>query len=337
MQHAHRMPLVCRRMFVTSINWKSRGKGDKAPQSSFAERFGKPTQPQAQGSQTSFPTWPGLQSPQASPNSNNSLGFKPSPPNLITPGKETTNESKQTISAPTTRRYRQPSQLGRKPKELFSDRIGNASSFVNTSSFEAKVAMEPAAHTLDRWMVAAKNNIDRFKSIPEPVVHTFEPPISSAHPEEPVDSSIHSMARHDIPELPSKSFPRASRSPIVTPSGRRMLSTSTADVSVCSLPPVSSVDYRDRAVDTKKPPSRPPLWKLCAIWMVAAASEIRLHPRPAMSGFMRRVCVTRSRSSLSNSPLSFFQPAFHPSMLIFARGYATQRKRVFKRKPLSIH
>ncbi|CAE6518992.1 unnamed protein product [Rhizoctonia solani] len=188
MQHAHRMPLVYRRMFVTSICSKYRGKSDNAPKSSFAERFGSPTQSQAQDSQTSFPTWPGLQSAQASPNINSSLGLKLPPPNLITPERETADDSKQTISTSTTRRYRRSSQLGQKPKELFSDRIGNASSFVNTSSFEAKVAMEPAAHTLNRWMVAAKNNIDRFKSIPEPVVHTFEPSIPPTHSEEPADS-----------------------------------------------------------------------------------------------------------------------------------------------------
>ncbi|KAG8763796.1 hypothetical protein FRC11_012372 [Ceratobasidium sp. 423] len=228
-------------MFATSLSSKSRGKSDQAPKSSFAERFGSPTQPQGQGSQTSFPTWPGLQSTQASSYAN-PLSFHPPPQNPIAPGKDSTSESKQTTSASTTRRYRQPTghtQSVRKQRELFSDRIGNASSFVNTSSFEAKVAMEPAAHTLSRWMVAAKT---------------------------------------------------------------------------CSLLPASQASYQTKVVDIKRTPSRPPFWELCAIWVLAAASEIRLRPQPVMSGFMRRFC------------------AFHPSVLVFSRGYATQRKRGFKRQ-----
>ncbi|CAE6525255.1 unnamed protein product [Rhizoctonia solani] len=333
MQYVHRMPLVCRRMFATSISTKSRGKGDQAPKSSFAERFGSPTQPQAQGSQTLFPTWPGLQSTQASPYPN-PLSFRP-PPNLVTPGKDSTDESKQTASAATTRRYRRPTryiQPVQKQRELFSDCIGNASSFVNTSSFEAKVAMEPAAHTLNRWMVAARNNIERFKSMPEPVEHDLESSISSVDPGESVDPSVdvNSTVRHDTPES-SKPFSRTSRNPIVTPSGRRMLSTSTTDASACSLLQAGQVGYHASVVD-KKSPSHPPFWKLCAIWVLAAASEIRLHPQPVMSGFMRRFCAARYHSSLSNSSLSFFQPAFHPSLLVFSRGYATQRKRGFKRQ-----
>ncbi|KDN51485.1 hypothetical protein RSAG8_00030, partial [Rhizoctonia solani AG-8 WAC10335] len=322
------MPLIYRRMFATSLSSKSRGKNDKAPKSSFAERFGSPAQPQAQDSQTSFPTWPGLQSAQALPYAN-PLNDRPPSPNLITPGKDTTDETKPFP----IRRCRQPndrSQLGQKPRKLFSDCIGNASSFVNTSSFEAKVAMEPAAHTLNRWMVAAKNNIERFKSIPEPVEHTFESSTSSANTEEPVNPNLDSTTRHDALESLPKSFPRASRSPIVTPSGRRMLSTSSADVSACLLP-ASQVDCRTKVADNKKS-SRPSLWKLCAIWMLAAASEIRPHTQPVMSGFMRRLCATRYHSSLSISPLSFFQPAFHPSFLVFARGYATENKRGSKRR-----
>ncbi|KAJ1310209.1 hypothetical protein OPQ81_006952 [Rhizoctonia solani] len=320
-------------MFATSISSKSRGKSDQAPKSSFAERFGSPTQPQAQGSQASFPTWPGLRSTKASTYTNSSSLRSP-PPNVLTPGKDATEENKQTISTSPTRRYSQPGhvELRQKPRELFSDRIGNASSFVNTSSFEAKVAMEPAAHTFNRWMVAAKNNIGRFKTIPQPVEHNFEPPIPAGDSEETVNPGVHPRIRQDTPiESPPKSFPRTSRSPIVKPSGRRMLSTSTTDASAHSLPS-SQVSYQARTADVKKPLSRPAFWKLCTIWMLAAASEIRSYPQPAMSGFMRRLCATRYRSSLSNPSLSFFQPAFHPSLLVFTRGYATERKRRFKHR-----
>ncbi|CAE7161629.1 unnamed protein product [Rhizoctonia solani] len=329
MQYVHRMPLVYRRMFATSITLSSkpRAKGEQSSKSSFAERFGSPAQPQDQDSQASFPTWPGLQPTQAPPYSNQLKGRLPSS-NFITSNKDTTDEHKPSA----THRYRptDQSQLGQQPRKLFSDCIGNASSFVNTSSFEAKLAVEPAAHTFNRWMVAAKNNIERFKSIPKPVEHNFESSASCINTKEsikPGDSTI----RHEALESPPKSISRVSRSPIVTPSGRRMLSTSTADASACSLLPIGQIDYQTGVADTKKHPHHS-LWKLCALWALTATSEVRPHTRPIMSGFMRRLCATQHRSSLLNSSLSFFQPAFHPSLPAFARGYATGNKRRSKRQ-----
>ncbi|CUA72422.1 GTPase-activating protein BEM2 [Ashbya gossypii ATCC 10895] [Rhizoctonia solani] len=305
-------------MSVTSFRSNSRGKSDKAPKSSFAERFGGPVQPQAQGSQTSFPTWPGLQSTQASPYIN-PLNIRPPLSTPITQEKETREESIDS----TIRRSRHP-QLGQKPRELFSDRIGNASSFVNTSSLEAKVAMEPAVYTLSRWMVAAKSNIARFKSIPEPVEHNFQPSTSSTNTESahlPLDSTT----RHDTLESSPKPFPRASRSPIVTPSGRRMLCTSTVEVSTSSSLSAVQANHQTTTVD------RSSLWRVCAIWMLTAVCEIRPPTQPIVSGFIRQFCVTRHRP-FSNPSLSFFQPAFHPSLLVFSRAYATKSKRSYKRQ-----
>ncbi|CAE6432583.1 unnamed protein product [Rhizoctonia solani] len=335
MQYVHRIPLVYRRMFATSISSKSRGKGDQTPKSSFAERFGSPSQSQAQDSQTSFPTWPGLQPTHTSPYVN-PLSLRPPPSNLIAPENAAADESKQTTSASRTRRYQQTvkhTQTSNKQRELFSDCIGNASSFVNTSSFEAKVAMEPAAHTFNRWMVAAKNNIERFKTLPEPVEHTFESSISSTDPEDFVNPSVSSTISHDsLLESSPKSFSRTSRNPAVVPSSRRMLSTSTTDASVYSSL-LSQAGNHIGAAETKKPLVRPYFWKICAVWVLAAVSEIHPRSQPTMSGVMRRLCeAARYPSPFPNPSLSFFQPAFHPSLLVLSRGYATARKRVLKRR-----
>ncbi|CEL52237.1 hypothetical protein RSOLAG1IB_00776 [Rhizoctonia solani AG-1 IB] len=321
-------------MFAASISSKSRAKGDQAPKSSFAERFGTPAQSQAQeqDSQTLFPTWPGLQSTHTSPPVS-PLSIRPPPSNFVAAEKYTTGDGKQTAGAPTTRRYQQVAkrtQPSNKKRELFSDRIGNASSFVNTSSFEAKVAMEPAAHTFSRWMVAAKNNIERFKTLPEPAEHTFEPPSTGL--KGAVNPSVSSTARNDsLLESSPKSFSRTSRNPSIVPSSRRMLSTSTTDVSVYSSL-TGQVGDPTRVVEAKKPSACSYFWKLCAVWMVAVVSEVRSRPQPAMSGIMRRLCANQHRPPFPNSSLSFFQPAFHPSLLILSRGYATTRKRVLKRR-----
>ncbi|KAF8744037.1 hypothetical protein RHS02_02146, partial [Rhizoctonia solani] len=298
-------------MFAASISSKSRGKGDRTPKSSFAERFGSPAQSQAQDSQTSFPTWPGLQSTHTSPYLN-PLSRSSLPSNLIESENVSTDESKQTAGPSTTRTHRQTAKLS-KQKELFSDCIGNASSFVSTSSFEAKVAMEPAAHTFHRWMAAAKDNIERFKTLPEPVEHNFEASASSTDMETSVNPSTGSAVRN----------------PVVVPSSRRMLSTSTTDPSLGK-----QVGDHTGMSETEKPPVRPSFWKLWTIWMLATVSEIRPRPRSAMSGTIRRFCEAANQypSPLPNSSVSFFQPAFHPSLLVFSRGYATATKRGLKRR-----
>ncbi|KAF8682403.1 hypothetical protein RHS04_02564 [Rhizoctonia solani] len=260
-------------MFAASISSKSRGKGDRTPKSSFAERFGSPAQSQAQDSQTSFPTWPGLQSTHTSPYLN-PLSRSPLPSNLIESGNVSTDESKQTAGPSTTRTHRQTAKLS-KQKELFSDCIGNASSFVSTSSFEAKVAMEPAAHTFHRWMAAAKDNIERFKTLPEPVEHNFEASASSTDMETSVNPSAGSAVRN----------------PVVVPSSRRMLSTSSTDPSLGK-----QVGDHTGMAETEKPPVRPSFWKLWTIWMLATVSEIRPRPRSAMSGTIRRFCGSKSIS-----------------------------------------
>jgi hypothetical protein len=68
-----------------------------------------------------------------------------------------------------------------------------------------------------------------------------------------------------------------------------MLSTSTTDVSVYSSL-TGQVGDPTRVVETKKPSACSSFWKLCAVWMLAAVSEVRSRPQPAMSGVMRRLC-----------------------------------------------
>jgi hypothetical protein len=158
MQNVHRMPLVYRRRFATSINSKSRGKGDQPPKSAFAERFGSPAQTQLQEPQAPFPAWPGVQSAQKLLHVN-PLTLRPPPPNLVTLARETkdgTRSAEDIPAIPERRKPTKPIQQHRKKSELFSDCIGNASSFVNTSSFEAKMAVEPATATYRRWVLAAK-------------------------------------------------------------------------------------------------------------------------------------------------------------------------------------
>ncbi|QRW27198.1 hypothetical protein RhiXN_01793 [Rhizoctonia solani] len=268
-------------MFAASISSKSRGKGDRTPNHHFVPDLAR----------ASVDPHIALCQPTSR---------SPPPSNLIESGNVSTDESKQTAGPSTTRTHRQTAKLS-KQKELFSDCIGNASSFVSTSSFEAKVAMEPAAHTFHRWMAAAKDNIERFKTLPEPAEHNFEASASSTDMETSVNPSAGSADALDQYTDPSLG---------------------------------KQVGDHTGMAETEKPPVRPSFWKLWTIWMLATVSEIRPRPRSAMSGTIRRFCEAANQypSPLPNSSVSFFQPAFHPSLLVFSRGYATATKRGLKRR-----
>ncbi|KAG9104610.1 hypothetical protein FRC06_000756 [Ceratobasidium sp. 370] len=210
------MPIVARRLFATSRGSNSSNKRSKASKSAFADRFGLHDK-QSPHPQSSFPTWPGALLSQPALSSPNYALRRP-PPNLLTPlndGKEEDRSEKASGSHAFKERW---------TGELFSDVIGNVSELVKTSSFEAKLAIQPAMETRRQQLLAAKNNIHRFKVLPPPAQHTFDQ-------EDPAPLGVtsqntsNSSTKPDSSSGSPKTISRTIRPLPTSPSGHRMLST----------------------------------------------------------------------------------------------------------------
>ncbi|KAG9123779.1 hypothetical protein FRC07_013992 [Ceratobasidium sp. 392] len=226
------MPIVARRLLATSRGSRTGAKGSKAPQSAFADRFGQPDT-QLQYPQTSFPTWPSAQSPeQGSPRP---VSYAPrTPPPKLLAFAETERQKKD--------------QLGKEPelqvpggrrRGLFSDTIGNVSELVKTSSFEAKLAIQPAMETRRQQLLAAKNNIHRFSSLPSPAQYMLDQPEEfrpSASALQGMGSSPITRFDNSSPNFSSKANSRTTRPLPVFSLSHRTLSTSSVEPSASCTP-----------------------------------------------------------------------------------------------------
>ncbi|KAG8746708.1 hypothetical protein FRC10_004012 [Ceratobasidium sp. 414] len=254
------MPIVARRLFATSRGSKSSAKRPQGSKSAFADRFGLPDK-QPPYPQSSFPTWPSPPSPQqVSPRPSSYALLRP-PPNLLTPlnnGKEDKSRSEKESGSHAFQKQR--------TGELFSDIIGNVSELVKTASFEAKLAIQPAMETRRQQLLAAKNNIHRFKALPPPAQHTpdqEEPASSEVTSSNTGDSSI--TKPDGSSSSPSKANSRTVRPLPISPPGHRMLSTfsiepSSAPFTVVPSPIVADdwVVQTPRSPSSLETPTRPP-------------------------------------------------------------------------------
>ncbi|KAG8708424.1 hypothetical protein FRC09_001263 [Ceratobasidium sp. 395] len=161
------MPIVARRFLATSRGSKSGTNVSKTSKSAFADRFGQ-SDKQLQHAQSSFPAWPSALLSQKGLSQSNANTLRRPPPNLLTlvgKGKEEDDRSKKMSGSHTSSERR---------RELFSEAIGNISELVRTSSFEAKLAIQPAMEARRQLLLAAKTNMHRFSSLPSPAQYKID-------------------------------------------------------------------------------------------------------------------------------------------------------------------
>ncbi|KAG8681242.1 hypothetical protein FRC09_017657 [Ceratobasidium sp. 395] len=150
MHYVHRMPIVARRFLAPSRGSKSGANVSKTSKSAFADRF-EQSDKQPQYAQAPFPAWPSALSSQQISSLPNANILRRPPLNLLTPvNKEKEEDDRsETVSGSRTSNQRRG--------ELFSDAIGHVSELVRTSSFEAKLAIQPAMEARRQLLLAAKS------------------------------------------------------------------------------------------------------------------------------------------------------------------------------------
>ncbi|KAG8729583.1 hypothetical protein FRC12_020878, partial [Ceratobasidium sp. 428] len=320
------MPIVARRFLATSRGPKSGANVSKAPKSAFADRFGQ-SDKQLQHAQSSFPAWPSALSPQQGLSQSNSNTLRRLPPNLLTlvgKEKEEDDRSKKMSGSHTSSERR---------RELFSEAIGNVSELVRTSSFEAKLAIQPAMEARRQLLLAAKTNMHRFSSLPSPAQYKVDQKeVSESSASAPQNAGSTSIARFDnsSPNLSPKTNSRTVRPLPTFPPSHRTLSTSSVGLSTFHTPttigpPLAVLGGR---AHTQHPPTTVPftnnsLWRECVAWVLDITTEHRFRSSPPTS-IIHRLYSIPQHFMYSNRVLSLLHPTIY-ALPMLARGYTTRR------------
>lgn len=299
MRNVHRVPLVSRRLFASS---RSHNRDTKSPKSAFSARFESPSQAsQSSQPQAAFPDWPGARPQQISSHTKNYTFRRPPPTNLLASFEGKEDDGGSGKDAPAGARG------GRRKREIFSDCIGNASGFVNTHSYEAKPAIEPATETQKQLLHAVKSKLFLISSQPELTMYLYAGNMHRFHslPEsvdyKPDQNSISknatdgpSTALSESDPAP-KSPPRTSRFAAVSSSGRRMLSTRSAETPSSHVPLSTrpSLTILDRWTGVRHPSSSTKstdtsLWRECLAWMLASTPCHYPYSPPPTRSFLRQ-------------------------------------------------
>ncbi|KAG8729585.1 hypothetical protein FRC12_020876, partial [Ceratobasidium sp. 428] len=320
------MPIVARRFLATSRGSKSGANVSKAPKSAFADRF-EQSNKQPQHAQSSFPAWPSALSPQQISSRPNTNILRRPPPNLLTPvnkEKEEDDRSETVLGSHTSRERR---------RELFSDAIGNVSELVKTSSFEAKLAIQPAMETRRQLLLAAKTNMHRFSSLPSPAqykVDQKEVSESSASALQNASSTSTTRLDNSSPNLSPKTNSRIIRPLPTFPPSHRTLSTSSVGLSTSHTPTtigpplaVLGGQARTQHLPTIIPFTNSSLWRECVAWVLDLTTQHRFQSLPPTS-IIRRLYSIPQHFMYSNRVLSLLRPTIYVSPVL-ARGYTTRR------------